>query len=308
MRKSGQKHEFSVQGRTLKVSNLDSVLFPVSGFPKASLLDYYIKVSPYLLPHLVDRPLTLKMFHDGVHGEAVYERNAPGFTPDWVHTFPVPRKAGGSPVCYLLVNDLPSLVWVANLSNIEMHVFLARIPKVHQPTFVLFDLDPGEPATVLDCAQVSLLLKTAIENLDLQCLIKSSGSKGLHLYVPLNTPVDYTATHTFAKFIAESLAKRFPELVVARMDKRLRHGKVFVDYGQNADYKSTVAVYSLRAKSEIPLVSFPIAWKQVKDAVAKGDPSCFIVGPQAALTKLQDSGDLFEPLLRLKQKLPRPAK
>ncbi|MDB6030274.1 MAG: ATP-dependent ligase [Verrucomicrobiales bacterium] len=300
----GKRTSLNIKGQEIGVSNLEHVLFPGGGFTKGQVIDYYIRASKYILPHLKDRPLTLKMQPKGVHGEATYERDARKFTPAWVKTADVWRKSGASQIHYLLANDLPTLVWLANLNNIEMHTFLARAPKVEQPTMVVFDLDPGEGADILQCAQVAVWLKEAFDHLKLKSLIKSSGSKGLHLYVPLNTPVTYEQTQPFAQAIAEWIETEHPELVTSSMDKLARAGKVFVDWNQNASYKSTVCVYSLRAKKDQPFVSFPMRWSELISGMEDNNFSVFAVSPEAALKRLEKSGDLFTPVLKLKQKLP----
>ena len=287
------------------VSNLDQVLFPQSGFTKGELIDYYARVSKVILPHLKDRPLTLKLYYHGVNSPADYEKDAPAYTPDWVARAPIWRKSGDSKIHFVLVNDLPTLVWTANLANIEMHPFLARWPKIAQPDSVVFDLDPGEPADALDAAQVALWLGDLLEEMKLKAFVKTAGSKGLHVYVPLNTPVTYAHTQPFARSIAELLRKRHQELIVSEMATELRAGKVFVDWSQNAEHKSTVCVYSLRAKGTEPFVSMPLSWNDLKRAIKAREPKFFCIKPEEALKSIEKCGDVFEPLLRLKQKLPR---
>ncbi len=296
-----------IGGRKVPVSNLEKILYPENGFSKAQVIDYYIRVSRYVLPHLKDRPVTLKRFPDGVTGPFFYEKDVPGFAPEWVKTFPVPRRAGGPDIQYILVNDLATLVWCANAASIELHPFLHCVPELEQPTSIVFDLDPGEGANLMECAEVAFLLKDLLARLKLQCFPKVSGSKGIQIYVPLNTKVRYEATQPFARAVAELLTKQHPRLIVAKMAKRERAKKVFIDWSQNADFKTTVGVYSLRAKRRRPFVSLPVAWDELQRAldVRKADGLYF--EPEAALKRLDEIGDLFAPVLTLKQSLPASA-
>ncbi|HEV8544441.1 MAG TPA: non-homologous end-joining DNA ligase, partial [Verrucomicrobiae bacterium] len=300
----GKKTALEIDGRTLQVSNLDKIMYPATHFTKADVIDYYIKAGKYILPHLKDRPLTLKRYPDGVTGEHFYEKEAPSHTPEWVQTATVPRRGRAGDIHYVMINDVASLVWAANLASLEMHVFLARLPHADRPTSVVFDLDPGEPADILDCAQVSIWIRDLLGQFDLQCFVKSSGSKGLQLYVPLNTTITYEKTRPFAKAIAELLEKQHPDRVEADMAKALRGGKVFIDWSQNSDFKTTVCVYSLRAKKTLPFVSMPFTWDEVERAGQQEDASAFYRDPKAALKRLEERGDLFEPILKLKQKIP----
>ncbi|HSE39489.1 MAG TPA: non-homologous end-joining DNA ligase, partial [Acidobacteriota bacterium] len=297
------KTELKIDGRTLQVSNLDKPMFP-DGFTKGQVIDYYIRISPVLLPHLKDRPITMVRFPDGVMGPHFYEKDAPKHTPDWIKRVPVERKGGGKPIHYILINDLPSLVWSANLANLEMHTFLARWPRVDQPTMIVFDLDPGPPATAIECAQVALWLKEIFDSLKLKSFVKFSGSKGIQLYIPLNTPVTYDTTATFSKAIADFLHEAHPEAVVSEMAKKLRGGKVFIDWSQNSETKTTACVYSLRAKQEHPYISVPLTWDELEKLLKKGDPSKFLFEPEEELQRVDRLGDLFEPINTLKQKIP----
>ena len=299
-----RKQMLNVEGREVPVSNLDKVLYPASGFTKAQVIDYYIRVSPYLLPHLKNRPVTLKRYPDGVRGEHFYEKDAPSFTPEWVKTFPVPRRSGESDINYVLMNDLPTLVWSANLANLEIHPFLHKAPEIARPTLIAFDLDPGEGTDVLTCAEVAFLLKDVLDRIKLKSFAKVSGSKGIQVYVPLNTPVTYGVTQPFARTVAEFLAKERPQLIVAKMAKELRRRRVFIDWSQNADFKTTVGVYSLRAKRDHPYVSAPVTWDELRTALDTGDYKGLYFDPELALERFEKVGDLFEPVLKLKQKLP----
>jgi bifunctional non-homologous end joining protein LigD len=300
----GKKSMLEIDGRKLAVSNLEKLMYPAVGFRKADVIDYYIRVSEYIIPHLKQRPLTLKRYPDGVGGEHFYEKDAPTHTPDWVKRAVVPRKGRAGEIDYVLINDAATLVWAANLASLEMHVFLARAPKIQKPTSIVFDLDPGEPADVLDCARVALWIRDLLDELKLKSFVKSSGSKGLQLYIPLNTPVTYEKTQPFARAIAEYLERRYPDRVESEMAKKLRKGKVFVDWSQNSEFKTTVCVYSLRAKRERPYVSMPFTWEEVEDACKNEDGSVFYLAPTDALKRIEEVGDLFEPVLKLKQKLP----
>jgi bifunctional non-homologous end joining protein LigD len=297
------KQQFTVENRVLSVTNLDKVLYPAAGFTKRDVIDYYTRVSKWLLPHLKDRPVTLKRFPDGVGGQAFYEKNAPRFTPDWVQTVSAPRREGGKDIRYIVINDLPTLVWCANLASLELHPFLHLASDLDMPTSIVFDLDPGEGATTASCAEVAILLRDVLDRLELQSFAKVSGSKGIQMYVPLNVPVSYASTREFAHSLAQLLEHEHPSLIVSDMAKNLRRGKVFIDWSQNSDFKTTVSVYSLRAKAERPFVSLPATWEELGSLRKKADQLC--LEPEAALKRLQKKGDLFEPVLRLKQKLPK---
>ncbi len=291
-----------MDGTKVAVSNLDKQLYP--GFTKAQVLDFYIRISPYLLPHLKDRPVTMKRYPDGVSAAHFYEKDAPKFTPDWVRTVKVPRRGGGRDIRYIVIDDLPTLVWSANLANLEIHPFLHRAPKIDEPTSVVFDLDPGEGADVLNCGEMAFLIKDLLAKSKLECFVKVSGSRGLQLYVPLNSHATYAATQPFAKAVAELMSREHPDLAIAKMEKAARHKKIFIDWSQNSDFKTTVSVYSLRAKQKEPFVSMPVLWKELKSAMKKGDAETLRFGPDAALRRLEKIGDLFEPVLKLKQRLP----
>ena len=213
------REHVEVDGRELALSNLKKVFFPENGFTKGEVIAFYSEIAATVLPHLRDRPLTLKRYPDGVEGEHFYEKNAPSHTPSWVKRFAVPRSEGGGHIHYILCNDKPTLVWVTNLGDIEKHVLLARAPDIGCPTSLVFDLDPGEPADVLDCGRVALHLNEVFASLGLECFVKVSGSKGLHLTVPLNTTTSYEVTQSFAKTIAELGQRQLPDGVVSDMSK-----------------------------------------------------------------------------------------
>lgn len=299
-----QKERVKIDGRELAISNLDKVFFPEAGFTKSDVIGFYSEIADVILPHLRDRPLTMKRFPEGVTGDHFYEKNAPKHTPPWVKTFTVPRSEGGPTINYILCNDRATLVWTANLADIEKHVLLARAPNLHQPTSVVFDLDPGPPAGILECGQVALHLKKLFEAWGLRSFVKVSGSKGLHLSVPLNSDATYEMTQPFAKAVAELGAHQLPKLVVSGMAKSIREGKVLIDWSQNSDFKTTVAVYALRAKNPAPFVSMPITWQELERAVKAKKADALFFNPAAALKRIQRVGEIFAPVLKLKQKLP----
>jgi bifunctional non-homologous end joining protein LigD len=293
----------NVAGTTVNVTNLDKVFYPQADFKKGNVIDYYVRISPVLLPHLKDRPITLKRYPEGVDGFFFYEKNSPVHRPKWVKTVKVATSEGGA-IDYCLMNDLPSLVWGANLANLELHTFLHRAPALKRPTTLAFDLDPGPPTNIVLCCQVGLWLKAIFDAFGMESFPKTSGSKGLQVYIPLNSPVTYARTKAVSHAIAQLLERRFPETVVSKMQKSLRSGKILVDWSQNDDHKTTVNVYSLRAK-ERPLVSTPVTWEEVSRTLKKDDPNLLTFESKEVLERVQKSGDLFAPVLSLKQKLPR---
>jgi len=292
-----------INGKTIPVSNRDKIFYPETGFTKGQVIDYYIRVSPVLLPHLKDRPLTLKRYPDGVEGGFFYEKRCPSHRPEWIQTATVWSERHDSEINYCLANDLPSIVWAANLGDLELHTFLAKQQDVERPTMVVFDLDPGPPANILQCVQVAQWLKAELDALDLQCFAKTSGSKGLQIYIPLNTPATYEVTKQFARTMADRLTRDHPELVIAKMEKRLRIGKVLIDWSQNDSHKTTVCAYSLRAK-ERPTVSTPVTWEEVTTALDKRDPDRLTFISDDVLKRVEKQADLFGPVLKIKQKLP----
>jgi bifunctional non-homologous end joining protein LigD len=295
-----------VEGRQIKLSNLEKVLYPKAGFTKGQVIDYYVRIAPVLLPHLADRALTLKRYPNGVEGMFFYEKNCPTYRPSWMKTAKVWSEGNNRFMHYCVVADLPTLVWLGNLADLELHTSLSRAPETNRPTVIAFDLDPGAPANIVQCCQVGLWVRDIFEQFGLQAFAKTSGSKGLQVYVPLNTAVTYEQTKPFAKAIAQLLEERHPEQVVSDMKKALRVNKVFVDWSQNDDYKTTVNVYSLRAKDQ-PTVSTPVTWKEVETCLKKADPELLVFTSDQVLQRVEKFGDLFEPVLKLKQKLPPPA-
>jgi bifunctional non-homologous end joining protein LigD len=283
-----------VGGRSVRLSNLDKVLYPQVGFTKRAVIDYYARIAPTVLPHLEGRALTLKRYPNGVEASYFYEKNAPSHRPEWVTT----ARVGG--IDYVVAEDEATLVWLANLADLELHTSLSRAADPQAPTMVAFDLDPGEPATVVDCCRVALLLQGMFDALGLQSFAKTSGSKGMQVYVPLNTEASYEQTKGFSKAVAELLAREEPGLVVARQTKAARRGKVLVDWSQNDEHKTTVNVYSLRAMAR-PTVSTPLSWDEVRAATT---PEELTFDAAEVLRRIEDQGDLFAPVLSLVQRLP----
>ena len=298
--------EVAIRGRRLTLSNLEKVFYPKAGFTKARVIDYYLRVAQALLPHLRDRPLTLKRYPNGVEGAFFYEKNCPSHRPPWVKTAPIWSDQNQRVMQFCLVQDVATLVWAANLADLEMHVPLHRRGDVGRPDSVVFDLDPGAPADLVQCCEVGLIVREMFERLGLLSLAKTSGSKGLQVYVPLNGPASYERTKPFARAVADALAARRPQLVVSNMKKSLRAGKVLVDWSQNDPHKTTVCVYSLRAR-ERPTVSTPVSWEEVRRCLRAKDPALLSFEADAALRRIEERGDLFAPLLTMKQKLPRVA-
>ena len=296
--------EVTFRGKRLTLSNLDKVFYPRAGFTKAQVIDYYLRIAPVLLPHLRDRPLTLKRYPNGVEGEFFYEKNCPSHRPSWVKTAPIWSDQNQRVMQFCLVQDVATLAWATNLADLEMHVPLHRRQDVDRPDSVVFDLDPGAPADLVQCCEVGLILQQTFARLGLTSFAKTSGSKGLQLYLPLNGKVTYADTKPFARAVAEALAARQPGLVVANMKKSLRSGKVLVDWSQNDPHKTTVCVYSLRAR-ERPTVSMPVAWEEVEECARSRDPARLAFEADAALRRVEAQGDLFAPLLSMRQKLPR---
>jgi bifunctional non-homologous end joining protein LigD len=301
---AGASLDVTIEGRRLKLSNLDKMLYPDAGFTKGEVIDYYTRIAPVLLPHLRRRPLTLKRYPNGVDQHFFYEKNCPKHRPEWVSTVGVWSQRNQADVNYCLADDLPTLVWVANLASLELHTQLSHASDVQRPTMVVFDLDPGPPATVVECAQVALWLRELLDDLGgLQAFPKTSGSKGLQVYVPLNTPVTYSDTKPFAHALARLLEERHPRHVLSVMTKELRKGKVFIDWSQNDDSKTTVCVYSLRARPR-PTVSTPVTWDEVEEAAGSGDPATLSFEAGEVLARVERHGDLFAPVAALEQALP----
>jgi bifunctional non-homologous end joining protein LigD len=299
-----QKAQLIVEGKKLAVSNLDKVLYPKPGFTKGQVIDYYIRIAPDLLPHLKDRPLTMKRYPNGVEGEFFYEKNCPSHRPNWVQTAKVWSEGNQRIMHYCLANDLPTLVWAANLADLELHTSLSRKNNIERPTMMVFDLDPGTPADIVQCCQVGVWLRDLLGKMKLKSWAKTSGSKGLQVYVPLNTPVTYDDTKRLSRALAQHLEREHPDLVTSNMSKALRKRKVFVDWSQNDEHKTTICVYSLRAKEE-PTVSTPVTWQEVENCLKKKNADLLKFRSDQVLARVEKRGDLFEPIERLKQKLPK---
>jgi bifunctional non-homologous end joining protein LigD len=292
-----------VEGRRVSLSNLDKVLYPETGFTKGQVIDYYVRVAPVLLPHLADRPLTLKRYPNGVSEMYFYEKNCPRHRPEWVSTAPIWSEGNHRWMEYCIVQNLPTLVWAANLASLELHTSLSSASAMPHPLSMVFDLDPGEPANIVQCCQVALWIRDAFSHFGLKTFAKTSGSKGLQIYVPLNSGVSYDETKPIAHKLALSLERVHPELVVSDMKKSIRNGKVLVDWSQNDVHKTTVSVYSLRARPH-PTVSTPVTWAEVGRCLESADPASIEFTAPQVLERVERHGDLFAPLVSLHQQLP----
>ena len=292
-----------IAGRRLSLSNLEKDLYPSYGFTKAHILEYYRRIAKFILPHLKDRALTLKRYPEGVEKDFFFEKRCPSHHPSWAKTAEV-RRDNGERMTVCLVNDLETLIWVENLASLELHVPLARASSPETPDSMVFDLDPGDQANVLNCARVALILRDLLSNLRLTSYAKTSGKKGLHLYVPLNRKeTTFENAKKFSKAVAGIMQKNYPDLVTARMPKEYRKAKVFINWSQNDSSKTMICVYSLRAR-EKPTVSFPLEWKELKDLARQDDPEKLQVMHSEAVSRAEKQGDLFREVLVKKQKLP----
>jgi bifunctional non-homologous end joining protein LigD len=288
-----------VEGHELSLSNLDKVMYPEVGFTKGQVIDYYTRIAPAVLPHLRDRPLTLKRYPNGVEGGHFYEKQCPSHRPDWVRSEPV--ELSSKTIDFCICDDLPTLVWLANLADLELHPSLSKVPEVERPTVMAFDLDPGPGTGLAECCKVAVLLREALQALGLECFPKTSGSKGIQVYVPLNVDdVDYDhGTKLISNALARHLEAAHPKLIVSSQRKELRKNKVLIDWSQNDEHKTTVGVYSLRAR-ERPTVSTPLAW----DEIETGDPDALVFEADEVLARVDEHGDLFAPVADLEQRLP----
>jgi bifunctional non-homologous end joining protein LigD len=291
-----------IDGRELVLSNLDKVLYPDAGFSKGDVIDYYLQVADTMLTHLADRPVTRKRYPNGVHEPFFFEKNAPGHRPDWVETVTIPSR--DRPVDYVVCSDTATLVWLANLAALELHTNLGRVPHPETPQYVVFDLDPGPRTSIVECCRVALMLRDMFTRLELESMAKTSGSKGLQMYIPLNDPdVSYAATSAFAKTVAELWEREAPDLVVSRMTKAIRRGKVLIDWSQNNRVKTTVCAYSIRARDQ-PTVSTPVSWREVTSCARAGDPDRLRFTTAQVLSRIRRRGDLFADAAALSQSLP----
>jgi bifunctional non-homologous end joining protein LigD len=303
-RESSSAAEIQIEGRTLKLTNLEKVLYPASGFTKGEMIDWHIAIAPALLPHLRDRPLTLKRYPDGVQGKHFYEKQSPRHRPEWVQTTTILAEREQREIEYTLCQDLPTLVWLANLAAIELHPSLSLAGAMTCPTSLVFDLDPGPPAGMQACCEVALELAELFDQLGLQSLPKTSGSKGLQVYVPLNSPeAGYEQTKSFAHAVANLLSRRHPDRITAAMGKAQRTGRVLIDWSQNDRHKTTVSVYSLRAR-ERPTVSTPVSWDEIRACFEAGQDGTLSFEHSEVLRRLAEDGDLFAADLQLTQRLP----
>ena len=292
-----------VDGRELSLTNLDKVLYPSTGFTKGEVIDYYARIAPTILPHLAGRPLTLRRFPEGVAAGSFFEKRCPKHRPEWVATAPIWSEREDGEIEFCVCNDKPTLVWMAQLAALELHPSLSRAERMERPTVFAFDLDPGEPADIVDCARVALRVRELFGDLGVEGFPKTSGGKGLQVYVPLNGDLTYETTKPYARAVAQLLEKMHPDEIVSRMTKKLRKGKVLVDWSQNTESKTTVAAYSLRAR-ERPTVSTPLEWDEVAEAAESGDTEPIRFEAADVLERVDDRGDLFAPVLELEQKLP----
>jgi bifunctional non-homologous end joining protein LigD len=292
-----------VEDRTLRLSNLHKVLYPEAGFTKAEVIDYYARVAPAMLAHVGDRSLTLRRYPNGVEGKSFFEKRCPSHRPEWVRTAPGPGDHNGS-IDYCLLADTPSLVWAANMAALELHAPMARAGDMETPTMVVFDLDPGLPATIVECAHVALLVRDVLDGIGLRCLAKTSGSKGLQLYVPLNAPGHtHEQASQFALTVGQVLERADPGLIVTVQAKAARPGKVLIDWSQNTEHKSMVCAYSARAKAR-PTVPTPVTWEEVEAAASAGSGSVLAFEAADVLDRVAALGDLFAPVTSLEQELP----
>lgn len=297
--------QVEVEGRELKLTNLDKVLYPEAGFTKGEMVDYYAKVAAAMVPHLAGRAVTLRRFPEGVDDldAAFFEKRCPKHRPKWVKTTSVVAGPRSGKIDFCVCDGLPTLIWMAQLAAIELHPSLSPGRAPTRPTVLAFDLDPGPPAGVVDCCRVAIRLRDMFGHFGVRCFPKTSGSKGLQVYVPLNKKASYETTKPFAKAIAQLLEKQTPDKVVSKMKKVEREGRVFVDWSQNHRSKTTIAVYSLRAR-ERPTVSTPVTWEEVEAAADSGDGSPLVFEAGAVLERVEQHGDLFAPVLELEQDLP----
>ncbi len=298
---SEQRVEVAIGDRTLSLSNLDKVLYPEVGFTKAQIIDYYARVAPVMIPHIQGRCMTLRRWPNGVDQESFFEKRCPGHRPGWVSTALGPGD-GDEGIDYCRIDEPASLVWTANLAALELHGPMARCTDIESPTMLVFDLDPGQPAGLTECCQVALTLQEILASVNLESVAKTSGSKGMQLYVPLNTPHGHKHASSFALAVGQMAVRQLPDLVLVEMKKALRTGKVFVDWSQNSRHKTTIAPYSLRARPR-PTVSTPISWDEISDG-ADGEPLVFEADD--VLERIERDGDLFEPAITLEQQLPNP--
>ena len=295
--------EVEIDGRQLRLSNLDKVLYPEAGFTKGEVIDYYTRIAPTMLPHIRERALTFKRFPDGVDGGSFFEKRCPKHRPPWVQTAAGPGDNKGT-IQYCELDERPALVWAANMAALELHAPMARAADIETPCAVVFDLDPGAPATIVECARIGLLIHDVLENLSLEVCAKTSGSKGMQLYVPLNTAATHEGAGDFALAVGQLIERAHPNDVTTTMAKAVRGGKVFIDWSQNTRHKTTIAPYSMRARPR-PTVSTPVSWNEVEECASGRNPLVFEAAD--VLERVEGVGDLFAPVLEVEQQLPTPS-
>ena len=296
------RSEVDVGGRRLQIAHLDRVVFPSTGTTKGEVLDYYVRIADAMLPHLRDRLLHMHRYPEGVEGPRFWQKGCPEHRPEWVPTAPVWSRDKGEAIEYCVVQELATLLWAVNIGSLELHTSLHRCDELRRPTAIAFDLDPGPGAGLLECADVALRVRALLGELGLRAWPKTSGGKGLQVYVPLDGAATYTETKPVARTVAEILEAQTPDRVVSRMARSLRAGKVLVDWSQNTEHKSTVCAYSVRAK-ERPTVSTPLRWAEVEAAVDRGDAGVLVFEMDAVLERVAEHGDLFAPVLTEAQPL-----
>lgn len=280
-------------------------MYSEAGFTKKDMIDYYHRIAPFLLPHIKDTAITLKRYPNGVGEKFFFTKRCPSYKPGWMKTCRMEAITAAKPLDYCVLDSVEALLWAANQASIELHalLFLRRTPE--RPRYVVFDLDPGEPAGMLQCIELAFIIRETLQAAGLQSFAKVSGGKGLHFYIPLNSPVSFEQTRQFARALAQKIEKKYPQLAISNMKKELRSGKVLIDWSQNHQHKTTVAVYSLRARSR-PTVSLPVTWKELSAALDRRDPAALVFEAKQAIARVAAKGDLFAPVLSLKQRLPEP--
>ena len=292
----------TIGSHTVQLSNLEKMFYPDAEFSKGDIIEYYRRIAPAILPHVKGFPVVMKRYPSGVEGEAFYERRCPPGRPEWIPTREIPAQTE-KPVYSCIINDEASIIWLANLANIEIHTLLYRSERIGIPTSVVFDLDPGAPADILDCTWVALRLRETLNHIGLDSRVKTSGGKGLHLVIPLNGPADFEKSNAFAKKIARDFERKYPERVTANIRRVNRVGKVLIDWSQNTPHKSTVAPYSLRAKSW-PSVSTPVMWEELEQVLRSKDREALEFVAEDVVTRVEEYGDLFGDVLTRKQAIP----
>ncbi|MBC7835531.1 MAG: ATP-dependent DNA ligase [Phycisphaerales bacterium] len=293
----------TVGGKRLKLTNLDKLLYPDAGFTKSGVIDYYTRIAPAMLKHLASRPVSLKRYPNGVNEKFFFQKNAPDHRPPWVKTVAVHSEVRGEDIDYIIVSTRATLVWLANLAALEIHTYLGKSPNLMRPTVMVFDMDPGAPAGLLEAMQIAVMFRDFLSHAGLDSYAKTSGGKGVHVYVPLNSAVTYDQTKRFAREVALVLEQKYRGRITSNMRKDLRTGKVFIDWSQNDDHKTTACAYTLRAHAR-PTVSTPVTWDEIEEAIKRRKPESLVFEAPAVLERVDRLGDLFEPVLTQRQRLP----